>query len=160
MCIKEHVQDAYTEWRQAVGKQLSTPSPSKGSGRKKKEDTTLRAMKMYAAPLADTDCGFLPLLDVDKLKAACAYCEDFDKPEDCEDVYKPTLRIRKRCQDGKTQFVANENFAFSMAHQTLCVMMAQSSAGGIAASVREVDDLKGMTGAARKLLDALPVAWN
>ncbi|KAF9025804.1 hypothetical protein BDZ89DRAFT_1068052 [Hymenopellis radicata] len=145
--IREHVNLAYKEYCQAARTtDLSSPSkspmksPAKGK-RVPKDDVMMTAIKLFWEDVP----GLIVVSqhEARRLKAECAYCGSFKNADSSLDI---TLRTAPK-----------DRFAFSMAFGMLCALKAEASSDGFSVSVRDIDELRAMSGPARKLLEAVEI---
>lgn len=155
LLVKRHVHVSWVEWNDATRKDragkgsltdyemVQKEKQRRRAPETSKQDITDKAARLYAAPLpepADPEARYNPmhLMLVNRIKAYIAYCEDMRYPNE--------LRVKRSPSD---------SFAFCVAFTQLCTMQAERSPTGYASSVRMLDEMRGIGGAGRKVLDAL-----
>ncbi|KIY67534.1 hypothetical protein CYLTODRAFT_422415 [Cylindrobasidium torrendii FP15055 ss-10] len=148
--VKKHVHASWTEWRSATSRDKAAKgSENVQKDRKKRKspenarDITDKASRMYAASLPDPEDPneqhqYMHLMLLNRIKAYVAYCEDMRYPDELKPRTSP-----------------NDSFAFCVAFTQLCAMQAERSRTGYASSIRALDEMRGIGGAGRKVLDSL-----
>ncbi len=142
--IRNHVNLVYIEYRQAARTSSPSKSPMKSPSKGKRgpqDDVMMAAVKLFWEDVP----GLVVVSqhEARRLKAECAYCGSFVNADSGLDV---TVRTPPK-----------DRFAFSMAFGMLCALKAEASSDGFSVCVRDIDELRAMSGPARKLLEVVEI---